>query len=47
MYPWSERAVAPEEDAPGRCEESEMTAALQLALDRRDNGGDAVRRLPQ
>ena len=44
MYPWDAATGASDADAPARPEEPEFTAALQFALDRRDNGGDAVRR---
>ena len=44
MYPWDAAAGAPEADAPAWPDDSEFTAALQFALDRRDNGGDAARR---
>jgi hypothetical protein len=42
MYPWDGEGVA-ETDAPARSESNnEFADALQLALDRRDNGGDAA-----
>jgi hypothetical protein len=45
MYPWDAETGASDADAPARPpQEPEFTAALQFALDRRDNGGDAVRR---
>ncbi len=55
MYPW-DRSGAPEADAPARPGQiaagrdpvqppaRELASALQFALDRRDNGGDATRR---
>jgi hypothetical protein len=47
MYPWDGEGAA-ETDAPARSESnSELAAALQFALDRRDNGGDAARHRPQ
>jgi hypothetical protein len=44
MYPWDRAAAASDADALSRTEEPEFTAALQFALDRRDNGGDAAQR---
>jgi hypothetical protein len=44
MYPWDGPAGAPEADALAGPDDSEFAAALQFALDRRDNGGDAARR---
>ena len=41
MYEWSEPGAAT--DAPARSARNELSAALQFALDRRDNGGDAAR----
>jgi hypothetical protein len=44
MYPWDGEGAA-ETVAPARSESNEeLAAALQFALDRRDNGGDAARR---
>jgi hypothetical protein len=44
MYPWDGEGAA-EAGAPARLESNnELAAALQFALDRRDNGGDADRR---
>jgi hypothetical protein len=44
MYPWDGEGAA-ETDAPARLEsDNELAAALQFALDRRDNGGGADRR---
>ena len=54
MYPW-DGSGAPESDAPARpapvtsagplnAPAHELKSALQFALDRRDNGGDAPRR---
>jgi hypothetical protein len=55
MYPW-DRSGASDADAPARPAQivsgdaplqlptHELTSALQFALDRRDNGGDAARR---
>lgn len=54
MYPW-DGSGAPESDAPARpapdtaadtlqAPAHELKSALQFALDRRDNGGDATRR---
>jgi hypothetical protein len=41
MYPWDGEGAATA-DAPARPEPNkEFAAALQFALDRRDNGGDA------
>ena len=41
MYPWDGEDAA-ETGARDRCDANdELAAALQLALDRRDNGGDA------
>ena len=42
MYEWNEPGAATT-DAPTRSDKNELTAALQFALDRRDNGGDAAR----
>ena len=42
MYEWNEPGAAAT-DAPVRSEQDELSAALQFALDRRDNGGDAAR----
>jgi hypothetical protein len=56
MYPWDAVNGASDADAPARSALSpggatprtprgqEFAAALQFALDRRDNGGDAARR---
>jgi hypothetical protein len=45
MYPWDGEGAA-STGAPARSElNNELAAALQFALDRRDNGGDAARRL--
>jgi hypothetical protein len=44
MYPWDAMTGASDADAPARSDEPEFAAALQFALDRRDNGGDAARR---
>jgi len=44
MYYWNEPGVAAT-DAPARSDPNEeLAAALQFALDRRDNGGDATGR---
>jgi hypothetical protein len=54
MYPWDESGAS-ESDAPARpapvtsadplqAPAHELKSALQFALDRRDNGGDATRR---
>ncbi|HUN34692.1 MAG TPA: hypothetical protein VMU95_22045 [Trebonia sp.] len=46
MYPWDGEG-AREAAAPDRSEDhDEMAAALQFALDRRDNGGDAHQASP-
>jgi hypothetical protein len=42
MYYWNEPGAAAT-GAPGRSSHDEMHDALQFALDRRDNGGDAQR----
>jgi hypothetical protein len=56
MYPWDGTGAAAEADAPARSASiaaggepvpppaHELRSALQFALDRRDNGGDAGRR---
>jgi hypothetical protein len=44
MYPWDKVTGASDADVPARPDEPDFTAALQFALDRRDNGGDAARR---
>jgi hypothetical protein len=44
MYPWDGEGAA-ETDAPARSESgNEFAAALQFALDRRDNGGPGQNR---
>jgi hypothetical protein len=43
MYRWTEPGAAAT-DAPAGSADNELTAALQFALDRRDNGGDAAGR---
>jgi hypothetical protein len=45
MYPWDARADGPRTPAPRNGDDSApdlATAAVQFALDRRDNGGDAA-----
>ena len=45
MYPWDARADGPRTPAPRNGDDSApdlATAAVQVALDRRDNGGDAA-----
>jgi hypothetical protein len=56
MYPWDAVTGASDADAPARPagpigeasagtpRDHEFAAAVQFALDRRDNGGDAARR---
>ena len=56
MYPWDAVTGASDADAPARAalppggaaprtpRAQDFTAAVQFALDRRDNGGDAARR---
>jgi hypothetical protein len=41
MYPWDDKGAS-EADAPVRSGAKELTAALQLALDRRDNNSEDV-----
>ena len=43
MYRWTEPG-ATASDAPACPADDELNAALQFALDRRDNGGDAAGR---
>ena len=43
MYRWTEPG-ATATDAPASPADDELNAALQFALDRRDNGGDAAGR---
>ncbi|HTU73992.1 MAG TPA: hypothetical protein VMG38_10795 [Trebonia sp.] len=46
MYPWDGEGAAAS-SAPVRSESNkELAAALQFALDRRDNGGDARQASP-
>jgi len=40
MYPWNKSADAPAPSAPAP-DDPALTHAVQVALDRRDNGGDA------
>jgi hypothetical protein len=40
MYPWD--SAAPEGHRPGTSRTPDATDAVQIALDRRDNGGDAT-----
>ena len=43
MYPWDKTATRRAEDAsPDRRPTPSATHAVQVALDRRDNGGDAA-----
>jgi hypothetical protein len=46
MYPWDARADGPRTPAPrnsvDNTQKDPATAAVQVALDRRDNGGDAA-----
>ncbi|HEX3965027.1 MAG TPA: hypothetical protein VHZ03_51695 [Trebonia sp.] len=44
MYPWDKMTGASDADVPAQPADPDFTAALQFALDRRDNGGDATRR---
>jgi hypothetical protein len=42
MYPWNARAAGDAGQAGRRPTQTRATHAVQVALDRRDNGGDAA-----
>jgi len=42
MYPWNTRAAADAGQAGQTPAQARATQAVQVALDRRDNGGDAA-----